>query len=297
MKPSHASDREEAFWQFNPRNIPDSTDSLTMINNIIKKRPLLRRGEEIALAKLIESGDENARVRMIESNLRIVLRIAYRHVHKGLQIEDLIQEGIIGLIIAVDKYNWRRGTRFCTYAIPWIKQSILRAIDNKSDMIRIPSRAKRIHGRVNRELEIVFQDQNRVASYEEISDRIGYYDGLNVTAGMIERLKYIPSVDISLDQDTSDSVRSSLLDSIPDEALPNPEQVISEAELVSKISPFLSPKELRIVLLRIGYFDYRVYTRKEIAEMYGLSRTRVGQIEDTAYSKIRINEKLISLMN
>lgn len=242
---------------------------------------LLSREEEQDLARRIEAGDRAARQRLIEANIRLVKSIARPYAGQGVPLSDLIQEGIIGLIQAVDKFDWRKGTRFSTCATLWIKQAILRALPALRHPIHIPSRVLRDAGRVESTIEALTQRLLRPPSEHEIQAQLG------TELGALDGWRRLPLDAISLDAGDDDwrPVGDALA---TDEAGPESRflDAVTEDQLIEAFAG-LADRERRVLTLRFGLGAVREHTLSEIAEMMQLSRQRVKQIEAAALVKLR----------
>lgn len=240
-------------------------------------------GEREQLQQAIKTGDE-ARARLIAANTRLVVSIAKRYRERGLPFLDLIQEGNIGLITAVEKYDYHLGNRFSTYATWWIRQSVTRAIANYGRTIRIPShmhsRLNKMH-RVSRELE---QSLGRPASMDEIAA------GLQLTPDDITDLLQSSRLPVSLDEQVGEERDTELADFIADESNPAPFEMVANQMLsdeVERLLEILTPREAWILRLRFGLHDARPRTLKEVGRLFGLSRERIRQLERSALLKLR----------
>lgn len=264
------------------------TDPTLLYLNEIGQNALLSAEDEYALACLVTQGDFNARQRMIECNLRLVVNIAKHYVNRGLALLDLIEEGNLGLIHALEKFDPERGFRFSTYATWWIRQNIERAIMNQSRTIRIP-----VH--VIREMNICLQafrhleaHKGNEPSAEEIAHLLGKpVADVRYVLNLNERMA---SLDTPLDIDPS----LSLADAIPDEGALSPEMQLQHTELEAMVHQWLEElgeKHRCVVERRFGLNNYPIHTLEEVAETLGITRERVRQIQVESLQLLRRNLK------
>jgi RNA polymerase primary sigma factor len=259
-----------------------SVDSLTLFMNEIGKHDLLTAAEEVELAKKVERGDRRAKERMINSNLRLVVSIAKRYRGRGVSFGDLIQEGVIGLNRAVEKFDWRKGFKFSTYATWWIRQACQRAISNQSRTIRIPAhvherRAKL--ARVGRQFEA---ERGRAPTTEELAQLTGYEE-LHVE----EALAAVEAA-VSLNQSVGEDGDAELGDLFADPDAPDPAEEAGEAVRQNSVRvalQALAETERRILELRFG-FDGEQQTLEAVARELGLSRERVRHLEQQALAAL-----------
>ena len=239
--------------------------------------------ERLELNELVEAGRE-ARAALIRANTRLVVSIAKKYRNRGLAFLDLIQEGNIGLITAVRKYDYEMGNRFSTYATWWIRQSVSRAIANYGRTIRVPSH---MHGRITKlyrarhELE---QELGRPANMEELAER------LEMTVEQVQQLVTSSIQPMSLEQRVGNEDDAELGDFIADNDSPAPSEVVAETMLnveVESLLEQLTPREARILRLRYGLNATKPRTLKEVGNLFGLSRERVRQLERSALHKLR----------
>jgi len=278
------------------RNIKDrhSTgyDSIQIYLREIGQYPLLTAAEERELAKRIEKGDAEARNILARSNLRLVVSIAKKYVGRSpdLTLLDLIQEGNLGLFRAVDKFDWKKGYKFSTYATWWIRQAITRALADQSRTIRIPVHMVETIAKYKQVSRRLSQMLGRDPQAEEIAIEMG------VEPEKIYQIEKINQDTLSLENPvgSDDDDRSTLGDFIPDDKIPSPVQESSErilGEQVRIILGDLSPKERKILEMRHGLLDGVYHTLEEVGREFGVTRERIRQIEAKALEKIRVHGK------
>ncbi|WP_230425631.1 RNA polymerase sigma factor RpoS [Spartinivicinus ruber] len=262
-----------------------SLDATQLYLNEIGYSPLLTPEEEVHFARLALKGDDGGRKRMIESNLRLVVKISRRYVNRGLSLLDLIEEGNLGLIRAVEKFDPERGFRFSTYATWWIRQTIERAIMNQTRTIRLPIHVVKelnVYLRAARELT---QKLDHEPSPEEIADLLDKpVDDVKRMLGLNER---VTSVDTPLGPDSDKSI----LDTISDEHDSDPAELLQESDLNSSIDKWLSElseKQREVVARRFGLRGYETSTLEEVGREIGLTRERVRQIQVEALKRLRV---------
>ena len=267
-----------------------ATDTVKVYFNSIKRCALLTPLEEKQLARRIAKGDKEARKRMIESNLRLVVNIAKRYLSRGFPLQDLIEEGNIGLIKSVERFKAAKGCKFSTYATYWIKQSIERAIANQSNIIRLPIHVTADLSKISRATRELKLQYNREPTVPELSHRTG------LSGRYVKKLDNINRKSYSLEASLPDGSEQTLLERIPDESFPTPMELIDEARRISNVSQWLGmldDNEKEIIKLRFGINDDSPKTLEAIGKMFGVTRERVRQIEVKALSKLRriIKEK------
>lgn len=254
----------------------------------ISKYPLLKPEEEKELAKKAAKGDEEARERLIKSNLRLVISVAKRYIgrSKGLTFLDLIQEGNTGLIKAVDKFDWKRGLKFSTFATWWIRQAISRALSDQARTIRLPVHIIETLYKLNKARKKIMSILDREPTVEELAGETGL-----PTEKVQKLLKYVPNpVSLETPIGEGDSLLKELL---PDTSQVSPEKVgalVNLREQLKKAIQDLNPKERNIISLRYGLEDGIMHTLEEIGKMYGITRERVRQIEIKALEKLKNHE-------
>lgn len=249
---------------------------------------MLSKEEKKTLKKITFIGLE-ARQLLIESNLRLVVSIAKRYINRGLTFMDLVQEGNIGLIKAVYKYDPSRGFRFSTYGTWWIRQAISRAIADKGRMVRLPVHMSDVINRVIKEKTLLTQKLQKEPSNEELAESLGM---------SLERLEYIYQVSqdiVSLDSNIDNEEETFLVDVIPDITAVNPVTYLENLEYRNKIDKMLktlTPREERIIKLRYGLEDNTIHTLEDIAKEFGITRERVRQLEVKAIRRLRHPSRL-----
>lgn len=279
------ADREIRSAEADIGNRSSVSDPVRLYLKEIGKIPLLTPEEEYNLAKRMSEGDPNAKKQLTEANLRLVVSIAKRYVGRGLPFLDLIQEGNIGLLKAVDKYDYTKGNKFSTYATWWIRQAITRAIADQSRTIRVPVHMVET---INREVRVsrqLLQELGREPTTEEIADRMG------VTP---ERVREI--IDITKNQDpvslstpVGEEDDSHLEDFIPDNTSDSPVDIATEhsfKEELNEVIGTLSEREQQVIRLRFGLDDGKPRTLEEVGRQFNVTRERIRQIESKALKKL-----------
>ena len=259
-------------------------DPVRMYLKEIGKVPLLTADEEIELAKRMEQGDEEAKKRLSEANLRLVVSIAKRYVGRGMLFLDLIQEGNLGLIKAVEKFDYRKGYKFSTYATWWIRQAITRAIADQARTIRIPVHMVETINKVIRVSRQLLQELGHDPSPEEIAEE------MNMPVDKVREILKIAQEPVSLETPIGEEEDSHLGDFIPDEGASEPSEAASytllKEQLVSVLST-LTPREEKVLKLRFGLEDGRTRTLEEVGKEFNVTRERIRQIEAKALRKLR----------
>ncbi len=270
-----------------PENIeeePNVTDPVRMYLKEIGKIPLLTTEEELALAKRISEGDEEAKKRMVEANLRLVVSVAKHYLGRGMQLLDLIQEGNMGLLKAVEKFDYTKGYKFSTYATWWIRQSITRAVADQARTIRIPVHMVETINRVSRTSRALVQELGREPTLSEISQALG------ISEEKIAEVMEIAQDPVSLETPVGEEDDSHLGDFIPDGEAAEPAESASYNMLrqqLAEVMQTLSPRECKVLRLRFGLEDGRAHTLEEVGKEFDVTRERVRQIEAKALRKLR----------
>ncbi|MBP1864693.1 RNA polymerase primary sigma factor [Clostridium tetanomorphum] len=270
----------------------NTEDYINMYLKEIGKVELLSAEEEIELAQRIEKGDEKAKEKLIEANLRLVVSISKKYVGKGMNFLDLVQEGNIGLMKAVDKFDYRKGFRFSTYATWWIRQAVTRAISDQSRTIRIPVHMNEVIGKVLKIKKQLEQRLDREPSEEEIADE------LKIPLSKVKKIYSICQDPISLETPVGDNEDTYLENFIADERyIPEEKVAISMlGDILANLLGTLSPREERIVRLRYGLLeDGKSRTLEEIGKEFNLTRERIRQIEANAIRKLRHPNRKVKL--
>ncbi len=259
-------------------------DPVRMYLKEIGKIPLLSGEEEQEVAKRLAEGDEEAHNIMVEANLRLVVSIAKRYVGRGLQFLDLIQEGNLGLIKAVGKFDYEKGYKFSTYATWWIRQAISRAIADHARTIRIPVHMVETINRVSRASHELVQELGRDPSTGEIAEK------LNLPVEKVEEIMRVAQEPISLETPVGEEDDSHLGDFIQDEDASEPADAATFAmlrEQLAGVLKTLTPREEKVLCLRYGLTDGKMHTLEEVGEEFDVTRERIRQIEAKALRKLR----------
>jgi RNA polymerase primary sigma factor len=269
-----------------------TTDALDLFFEEVRRYPLLSASEEVELAKQVETGDQDAKERMINSNLRLVISIARRYPRDELSFLDLIQEGTLGLIRAVEKFDWRRGFKFSTYATWWIRQAIERGLQNKSRTIRMPVHVlqrERQVGRAERQLSATLE---RAPTDEEIARACGF------SAKQVREVLDAPRTVTSLDKPVGDTDGGTLGELMPGEG-PNPEEEVDiglESAVVRQALSRLPDTERKVLELRFGLAeDAKPHTLDEVVERLAISRNRVRRLEADGLARLALLREVQAL--
>jgi len=267
--------------------LPDGTsvdDPVRMYLKEIGKVPLLSMEEEISLAERMANGDETARKRLAEANLRLVVSIAKKYVGRGMLFLDLIQEGNMGLIKAVEKFDYTKGYKFSTYATWWIRQAITRAIADQARTIRVPVHMVETINKLIRVKRQLLQQLGREATPEELARE------MELPIERIAEIEKIAQEPISIDTPIGEEEDSHLGDFIPDDDAPAPAEsaafTLLKEQLVDVLGT-LTPREEKVLKLRFGLDDGRARTLEEVGKVFNVTRERIRQIEAKALRKLR----------
>lgn len=303
-------EEEEAWGEEDLEEALESDDTLALYLKEVGRIPLLTPEEEVALAQRIERGrqaerrlaqgnlspEERRRLEeiaadgraaqdhLILANTRLVISVAKKYIGRGLPLSDLIQEGNIGLIRAVKKFDWRRGHKFSTYATWWIRQAVTRAIADQSRTIRVPVHMGDQINRLLRLQQQLAQELGRDPTVEELAEAMA------IPPSRVEQLLQMARQPVSLEAPTDDEEESVLGDFIEDRGVTSPAEAVSQQmlrEILHEALATLSPREVRILKLRYGLVDGRMYTLEEVGRKLGVTRERVRQIEAQALARLR----------
>ena len=251
----------------------------------IRTIPLLTPQDEIELNKKIKKGDEKARKRMIQSNLRLVINIAKRYIHFGIPLLDLIEEGNLGLMKAVDKFDHRKGFRFSTYAAWWIRQGITRSISDQGKLIRMPVYMNELVAKWKKTKEMMAQKLKHIPSDEDIAKK------LKVSKSQMEQVNFwLTSKTSSLEAPIGEDDDSQVGDLVEDQTTAPPDIEIKhllDKEKVDNLLELMTEREREVLDMRFGLADGKTYTLAEVAKKLGVSRERIRQIEEEALKKLR----------
>ncbi len=250
----------------------------------IGRVPLLTNDREKVLAERMMEGDESAKTELVEANLRLVVSIAKRYVGRGMYFLDLIQEGNLGLMKAVEKFDYTKGYKFSTYATWWIRQAITRAIADQARTIRIPVHMVETIHKVSRYSRQMLQELGREATAEEIGEKMG------MSSDKVREIMKIAQDPVSLETPIGEEEDSHLGDFIPDDDTPSPADATSTNILREELERqlhTLTPREEHVIKLRFGLYDGRTRTLEEVGKEFDITRERIRQIEAKALRKLR----------
>jgi RNA polymerase sigma factor (sigma-70 family) len=268
--------------------VHDEPEAVKLYLKEIRKTPLLRFEQEQELGKRIKAGDEDARAAMIEANLRLVVSMGKRYINRGMPFSDIIEEGNLGLIRAVEKFDYKRGFRFSTYASWWIRQAIERAISNQVRLIRMPVHVAENVNAYARTLRTLTQELEREPFPEEIAKK------MKVSVARVRTLSQLTRDAYSLDMLISDDGDDTLKDVLRDDHVPSPASAIDEEstrKFLNECILELPDTERSILQMRYGLSDSDPRTLESIGKQYGITRERVRQIEKQAIGNIRNHTK------
>ena len=281
------SEEEEVDMESIDLSVPDGIsieDPVRMYLKEIGKVPLLSAEEEIDLAQRMEVGDEEAKKRLAEANLRLVVSIAKRYVGRGMLFLDLIQEGNLGLIKAVEKFDYTKGYKFCTYATWWIRQAITRAIADQARTIRIPVHMVETINKLIRVSRQLLQELGREPTPEEIAEE------MSMPVERVREILKISQEPVSLETPIGEEEDSHLGDFIQDDNVPVPADAAAFSllkEQLNEVLGTLTEREQKVLRLRFGLDDGRARTLEEVGKEFNVTRERIRQIEAMALRKLR----------
>lgn len=287
VPPEEIDDEEEVDIANVDLSVPDSVsieDPVRMYLKEIGKVPLLSADEEVELAKRMELGDQEAKNKLAEANLRLVVSIAKRYVGRGMLFLDLIQEGNLGLIKAVEKFDYRKGYKFSTYATWWIRQAITRAIADQARTIRIPVHMVETINKLIRVSRQLLQELGREPTPEEIAEE------MKMPVDKVREILKISQEPVSLETPIGEEEDSHLGDFIQDEQVPVPAEAAAFEllkEQLNEVLDTLTEREQKVLRLRFGLDDGKARTLEEVGRQFNVTRERIRQIEAKALRKLR----------
>lgn len=282
----------ESILEYSDRDFDDTADadillpddSVKSFLKDIGKIPLLSAEEEIKLAERMKNGDEAAKNRLIEANLRLVVSIAKKYVRRGMQFLDLIQEGNMGLIKAVEKFDYTKGFKFSTYATWWVRQAITRALADQARTIRIPVHMVETISRVKKAQSQLLHENGCEPTDDEVAEFLG------MSVDKVREIIRISQDPVSLETPIGEEEDSHLGDFIPDEDAPAPADEACNSmlkQMLGEVLDTLSDREKRVIILRYGLIDGRQRTLEEVGQEFQVTRERIRQIETKALRKLR----------
>lgn len=267
-------------------------DSVKMYLKDIGKVPLLTASEELELAKRMTEGDEEAKKQLIQANLRLVVSIAKRHVGRGMQFLDLIQEGNLGLMKAVDKFDYTKGFKFSTYATWWIRQAITRSLADQARTIRIPVHMVETINKLTKVSRTLLQKLGREPTQAEIAEAMG------ISEAKVVEIQKIAQDPVSLETPIGEEDDSHLGDFIEDKSTASQIEIAEARMLKEEIEEILStlaPREAMVLILRYGLRDNRPRTLEEVGKVFNVTRERIRQIEAKALRRLKHPNKMKKL--
>ncbi len=276
---------EEKYKEYADTSLSKNYDNVKIYLKSIGKVPLLKSEEEKEIARRIQEGDEGAKEELIVANLRLVVAIAKKYVGRGLLFLDLIQEGNLGLVKAVEKFDYTKGFKFSTYATWWIRQAITRAIADQARTIRIPVHMVETINKLTRVQRQLVQELGREPSAEEIAEKLG-----NITPEKVREIQKIALDPVSLETPIGEEDDSHLGDFIEDKHAISPDEYASKELLKDEINNVLSTlteRERKVLQLRFGLIDGRQRTLEEVGKEFNVTRERIRQIEAKALRKLK----------
>jgi len=283
-EPAEAEAAQVGARQFDLSVKTATSDPVRLYLREIGRVELLTAEQEVSLARRIERGDEAAKRQLVEANLRLVVSIARRHVGRGMSLLDLIQQGNLGLLRAVEKFDYHRGFKFSTYATWWIRQAITRGLADQARTIRVPVHVVDTINKIIRVQRKLLQDTGRDPTPEEIGAAMG------ITADKVREMLKVSQVPVSLETPVGDTGDAQLGDFLEDDAAPAPpvavEGLLQSEELVTVLG-LLTRRERAVLELRFGLRDGQPQTLEEVGRQFGLTRERIRQIEAKTLAKLK----------
>lgn len=268
-------------------------DSTMLYLHDISRLPRLTPEQELQLGERIANGDDEALTTMVESNLRLVVSVAKRYRNEGLSLLDLVQEGNIGLIRAAKKFDYKRGHRFSTYAIWWIRQAVTRAIANQGQTIRVPVHITEGMSRMHRQMRLVEQEGEEGALASE-----ALANSHDLPSEKVVEMVRLVQQPLSLERSVGDENDASLAEAVEDTEAVSPPEAAENAMLHDRLSSLidtLPDREKKVIELRYGLADGRPRTLKEVSGAFGLTRERIRQLETSALTHLRQSGQLTDL--